>query len=376
MRGFPEFLRDRGWEVHVVSTPGPMLDVMSRGAGLFTHAVPMERQPSPLKDLRALLAWFRLLRQVRPNVISVGTPKAGLLGGAAGLLAGVPNRIYLLRGLRLETAHGFQRWILTKLERLSLMMATEVLSVSPSLQQRVISLGLVAPEKIKVLGHGSSNGVDLAGFTAENFSKKHLADLATQIGLLKNIPVVGFVGRLTLDKGLADLAEARSILEKHKVDHQILIVGEVDEGQQQDILSRLSSAGRPVIKTGYVPDPRAYYHLMDLLCLPTHREGFPNVVLEAGASGLATVTTDATGAVDSVIHSQTGLVAVAGDPKSLATQLEQLLLHPELRSDMGRAARAHVVSSFDRTLVWDRLADYYSALAVRTSPPSQVRRAK
>ena len=370
MRGFPEYLRDKGWEVHIVSTPGPMLTSLAGVSGLYTHSLPMERQPSPVKDLFALVAWIRLLRTVRPDIISVGTPKAGLLGGLASLLVRVPERIYLLRGLRLETARGFQRWALEGLERLSLAMATQILSVSPSLRQRVISLRLVAPAKVRVLGHGSSNGVDLTAFEHAHISDEQVANLAKQLGILRDVPVVGFVGRLTLDKGLADLANAREILAQRNIDHQILLVGEIDEGQSQDILVRLHASGRPVIATGYVIDPKPYYRLMDLLCLPTLREGFPNVVLEAGASALPTVTTNATGAVDSVIEGETGLIAVAGDPRSLAVKLEDLLLDQDLRSAMGTAAKVHVTTHFDRTLVWAHLADFFEAsLAKDTSRP-------
>nr|WP_255412636.1 glycosyltransferase [Cryobacterium sp. Y62] len=368
MRGFPEYLRDKGWEVHIVSTPGPMLMSLSEVSGLYTHALAMERPPSPVKDLLALVAWYRLLRTVRPDIISVGTPKAGLLGGLASLLARVPERIYLLRGLRLETAHGLQRWVLECLERLSLGVATQILSVSPSLRQRVISLGLVSPAKVRVLGHGSSNGVDLAAFEPARISEEQVVKLAEQLRILKGVPVVGFVGRLTLDKGLADLADAREILAHRNIDHQILLVGEIDEGQNQDLLVRLHAYGRPVITTGHVTDPKPYYRLMDLLCLPTLREGFPNVVLEAGASGLPTVTTDATGAVDSVIGGETGLIAVAGDSRSLAAKLEELLLVPDTRTAMGTAAKAHVMANFDRTLVWAHLAEFFNSLVAQDKP--------
>ncbi|WP_166791561.1 glycosyltransferase family 4 protein [Cryobacterium sp. Hh38] len=368
MRGFPEYLRDAGWEVHIVSTPGPVLTSLSGLNGVITHSLPMERQPSPVKDVLALAAWLHLLRKVRPDIVSVGTPKAGLLGGIASLLARVPERVYLLRGLRLETAHGFQRWVLLNLERLSLSTATQILAVSPSLRQRVISLGLVAPGKVRVLGHGSSNGVDLAAFSPTKISHERVASLATQLGIISDIPVVGFVGRLTHDKGLADLAVAREILTKRNIDHQILLVGEIDEGQDQDILVRLQAAGRPVVATGYVSNPIPYYCLMDVLCLPTLREGFPNVVLEAGASGLPTVTTNATGAVDSVIDGQTGLIAQVGDSRSLANKLEKLLLDPTSRSVMGSAAKAHVSKNFDRNLVWANLAEFFKSLGPQDVP--------
>lgn len=360
MRGFPEYLRDQGWDVHVVSNPGPALTALGTVKGITTHAVTMARRPSPIQDLHSLVTWCRTLRRVRPDVMSVGTPKAGLLGGTAGFLTRVPRRIYLLRGLRLETSSGIQRHIFSVLEGLSMNVAHEVVSVSESLRRRVIGLGLVPASKVLVLGHGSSNGVDVAAFSAGSFEPGEIAALADSLNMVSAVPVIGFVGRLSTDKGLKVLAEARKILNQRGVDHQLLIVGGIDEGEDDSLLDKIRSPGRDIIGTGYVNDTRPYFQLMDILCLPTYREGFPNVVLESAAAGIPAVTTDATGAIDSVVSGSTGLIVGVGSATELADALQTLILDPSLRADMGAAARRHVSENFSRADVWDRTNSYYS----------------
>ena len=373
MRGFPEHLSNQGWEVHVVSTPGPLLASLSSQPHVHTHSLPMERQPSPLKDLVALALWIRLLRRVRPDIMSVGTPKAGLLGCIAGFLVGVPRRLYLQRGLRLETASGFLRRVFTLLEKLTIAASHDVVAVSPSLRGRAIMLGLVKDTKIRVLGSGSSNGIDPDAYLESNFSGSEPKKLKNGLGLVDDVPVIGFVGRLSADKGILILSEARRILSAAGVDHQLLVVGGNDPGQDSSALITPGINVRNAIITGHVTDLRLHYQLMDVLCLPTYREGFPNVVLEAGASGVPTVTTDATGAIDSVVDKVTGLIVEVGSSVQLATALEELLVNPIKRAAMGEAALDRIRESYRRIDFWERHSNYYAEgpLKARLTPPTR-----
>jgi glycosyltransferase involved in cell wall biosynthesis len=362
MRGLPRYLHEKGWDVHIVCAPGPRLEDLRTEDGITVHALAMAREPRPFADLRALMAWMRLLRRVRPDVVSVGTPKAGLLGGIAARMSRVPFRVYHLRGLRLETTSGMRRRILTALERISMRCAHVVVSVSPSLRRRAIEFGLTRDEHVRVLGQGSSNGVDVSRTVPTAAAR---AARRRKLGLDARVPVVGFVGRLTTDKGLDTLAEARAILAERGVDHQLLIVGGMDDNADPAIPEALRAAGRPPVETGFVPDAAPYYAAIDILCLPTLREGFPNVVLEAASAGIPAVTTNATGAVDSVVDGTTGLIAAAGDARSLAERLQQLLeAGPEVRRAYGAAARERVEREFSREHVWG-LFDELLASGVR-----------
>lgn len=366
MRGFPGYLVDKGWDVHVVSSPGPLLDELDGTPGITTHRISMARKPAPLADLKALVQWVRLLMRLRPHVTSIGTPKAGLLGGLAALVTRVPSRVYLVRGLPLETATGPAFIALMMLEKLAFAAAHTAIAVSFSLKGRVVDLGLAGPEKVTVLGAGSSNGVDLHRFSRARSDSADRAALAAQLGLDPTLPVIGFVGRLTADKGLTLLAEARALLTQQGIAHQLLVVGGIEDGLKARDLLSLRCAGRAPIETGQVRDTAPYYHMMDILCLPTRREGFPNVVLEAAASNVATVTTDATGAVDSVIDGETGLIVEKHSPEALAGALATLILDEGKRETMGIMARRRAEEHFSQPHVWSLFEEYYYAQSSRT----------
>lgn len=370
MEGMPEYLRDRGWAVHVVCSGGPQAAALGARAGVTVHELPMSRQPRPIADAVALARWVRLLRTIRPDVVSSGTPKAALLGMVAARFARVPTRIYVLRGLRLESVKSkLGKSVLASVERVTVGCATSVLAVSPSLLAKAVDLKLVPRDKISVIGAGSSNGVDVERFAAAAADQESVQSLRLSLGIREDVPVIGFVGRLTMDKGLATLAAARQILVDRGVDHQLLLIGSVDGVRQSDLIHTLISVGRPASVTGHVLDTSGYYPLMDLLCLPTLREGFPNVILEAAAAGVPSVTTTATGAIDAVVHGTTGLVCPVGDAQAFAESIARLLALPaDERHDLGANAQRRALERFDREAHWERLHEYVQNCANTAQP--------
>ncbi len=357
MRGLPERLAQEGWDVTVVSAPGDELAELSRSGLVSVESVEMARDPRLLPDARALLDWWRLLRRLRPQVILVGTPKAGMLGVLAGFLAGVPVRIYHLRGLRLETASGVSRAVFRAVEALTLAAATSTVAVSASLKRRISALRLGRSKKVVVLGHGSSNGVDVDRFRPAEDSADVLA-LRERLGLDGDAPVIGYVGRLHPDKGLDDLIAASDLLSARDVDHQLLVVGGTDHPSAHDMLSRLERLPVAVSLPGSVSDSAPFYQAMDIHCLPTLREGFPNAVLEASASGVASVTTDATGAVDSVVIGETGYIVPVRDSVALADALEEALSDRDELSRRSGSARQWVVENYSRERVQKDLGTF------------------
>lgn len=359
MRELPDLLVDDGWDVHIVSAPGPELSRLASQAHVTVHPLRMKRDPSPLSDAGSLVQWIRLLRSVRPHVVSVGTPKASLLGAIASWITRVPRRVYLQRGLRLETATGPLRGVLAATEWLTIRASHSVVAVSPSLRSTLVRLRLGPASKMVVLGSGSSNGVDVGFFTNER-NIGSAREIADELGLDPHSPVVGFVGRLAADKGLSELAEARTLLKERGIDHQLLVVGGSDAVAGASHPTTAGAFGSKTFFTGAVANTAPYYQLMDVLCLPTYREGFPNVVLEAAAAAVPTVTTIATGAVDSVKPGVTGLLVPVRSAAGLASALAELLQSPELRRSMGSAAHEWVDAEFRRDRVARLHADFYA----------------
>lgn len=355
--GLPTFLVQNGWDVHVFSSPGPQLDALRRLDGVTAHPIPIERDPSILRDCLSLVRCYRLIRRIRPDVTFIGTPKAGLVGNLAAWAAHVPRRIYILRGLRLETSTGIRKTILRAAETFACWCAHSVLAVSKSLRQQAIQHKLAPESKIDVLGSGSSNGVDINRFHPQDAKRSVDNKTLQRLSLDPGLPVIGFVGRLTHDKGLTDLGAARTLLQNRGLDHQLLIVGAVDGDSRS--LDQLRNSGRAPVEVGYVADTAPYYSTMDVLVLPTHREGFPNVVLEASASEVPVVTTDATGASDSVLHQKTGLIAPKESPTALADAIATLLIDRTTREQFGRNGRQFVVENYEQNAVWTRLHRYF-----------------
>lgn len=360
MRGYPQSLVDLGWQVHVASSPGAELEDLVTTSQCHTHSLEMERAPSPFRDLRSLTAWIRLIRKIKPDIVSFGTPKAGLLGMLASRLCRVPRRVYHLRGLRLEGETCMKYKVLRALEKITCFCATDVLAVSPSLRAAAIHAGIVAPAKINVLGAGSSNGVDLEHFAPHKRTRVRNEQLLAELGLVPGVPVIGFVGRLSADKGLHGLMRAHQRLKQRNVDHQMLVVGIIeDEFSSTNGDDALGDFLESTIQSGYVSDTEPYYHLMDVLTLPTRREGLPNVAIEAQAAGVPVITTDVTGARDAIEDGLTGLLVPFGDDEKLANAVEDILSNPKERDSMAINARQFVTESFDRRRVWQALNDYY-----------------
>jgi glycosyltransferase involved in cell wall biosynthesis len=350
--------------------------------------VPIEREISPLRDLVSLWRLWRIMRVLRPTITNVGTPKAGLLGGLAAWLNRVPCRFYTLRGLRFETTTGLKRRLLICADRLACRFAHRVICVSKSLREKAITSGLTSRERTVVFGSGGSNGVDASHFAPTPERTRLAAELRRELGIPLCAPVMGFVGRLTCDKGIPELTEGFLRLRHQFPDLWLLLVGRFEN---EDLLSakmrrRLETHpqvllvghkqrdGGPCVgdqqrKDWPVEDPAPYYSVMDVFVLPTHREGLPNVVLEAQAACKPVAAARATGVVDAVVDEETGLLFPVGDVKALTEAVTRLLTDKELARRLVCAAEKRVRVEFARETIWEAIyREYRTFLRARELP--------
>ena len=365
MRGQLRFVREMGFDVTVITGPGRGLDQAGVQEGVEAIAVPMSRKVSVRQDVRSLYQLWRTLRRLRPNITNVGTPKAGLLAGMAAWVNRVPCRVYTLHGLRLETTRGLQRRLLWCCERVACACAHEVISVSESLREKAISLGIVAPEKIRVIGAGSCNGVDVGRFASSANLVSRAASLRSELGISIEAPVLGFVGRFTRDKGITELLRAFDILRERLPDLQLLLVGGFEDGDPvPDWVRRRIETDPHIRHSGFVETMKieGYYHVMNVLALPSHREGLGNVILEAHAAGKPVVATRATGVVDAIVDGVTGILVPIGNAEALAKACRRLLEDCRLANEMGRTGRARVEELYSQEGVWAALLQEYLRL--------------
>jgi glycosyltransferase involved in cell wall biosynthesis len=227
LRGQVTYMKDRGFEVIAISSPGPDLAVFSEGEGYRAYPVDMPRRITPLRDLRAVYQTWRLLKRIRPHIVHSHTPKGGLIGMLGARLAGAPVRIYHVRGLPLETAQGMKRRLLSLSERVSCRLAHQVLCVSPSLRKLVTEEFCTCPsEKVKVLGRGSGNGVDaMDRFNPEHLDPDTRREMRRRLGIPEEARVIGYVGRIVRDKGIEELAGAWKSLRENYPDLHLLMAG-------------------------------------------------------------------------------------------------------------------------------------------------------
>jgi len=318
----------------------------------------MQREINLPHDVVSLWRLLRTLRQLKPDIVNAATPKAGLLGMLAAFVTRVPIRVYTTMGLRLETSAGVKRFILSIAERITSTCAHRVVCESESLRQVYTRLGLVSAAKMLVLGPG--RGIDADRFLATEDTLRQTEALRKQLKIPRGAPVVGFVGRFTRDKGIAELLGAFEKILYVFPEARLLLLGRFEEGDPVPLscVQRLKSHPQ-IVLAGFVSNTGPYYHLMDILVFPSYREGFPTVMLEAGVAGIPTVGFRATGVVDAVVDGQTGLLVPIGDSDALAEASIRLLKDDALREKLGEAAKARVLRDFVPERIWGEWLELY-----------------
>ncbi|MEK7993893.1 MAG: glycosyltransferase family 4 protein [Planctomycetota bacterium] len=357
------YMKRMGFHVCGVCSSGLEVADLEAEYQVTVHPVEMQRAVTPIKDVVALVTLVRLFRNLRPAIVHCHTPKAGFLGSIAALLAGVPVRLYTIRGLRFVTASGFKRRVLKVAEKLACACAQRVPCNSRSLMDLALDEKVAPAHKTTVFGSGSGNGVDSERFqrTAANLAAGR--EVRRRLDIPSDGLVVGYVGRLVRDKGIVEMAAAwRGVREEFDHAH-LLLVGPI-EGQDpipQEVLRELRSDAR-IHAPGWQRDTVPYYGAMDVVILPTHREGFPNALLEAAAMEIPVVATTVEGCVDAVLDNITGFLVPPRDPAALSRAISRLLRDAPLRRQMGQTARERVVREFRPEMIWTQLYREYAKL--------------
>lgn len=356
-------LPGEGAEVVVVTSSGPELAALeARGIKCITLEIP--RALSPWKDLVALLKLCGIFLRGNFEIFHSTTPKAGLLAALAGFLARVPIRLHTFTGQPWATMKGPLSWAARGSDWLIGRLNTRCYADSESQRQFLVEQGIVDSARLAVLGAGSLAGVDLDRFNPLRFSEAARAQLRADIGIPLDAGVVLFVGRITVDKGVRELLAAFRTLKEAGSTAHLVCVGPFDaerggrEGISRDEIGVIADTH----VVGYTETPEAFMSMADILCLPSYREGFGTVVIEAAAMGVPTVGTNIYGLSDAVLHGKTGVLAPVRNAVALAGALAELLEKKELCARMGRAARARVEALFTSQMVTGYLIEEYHRL--------------
>lgn len=366
-------LRGMGYEVVSVSSDGPELQHV-RDAGGRTLVVEMQRHISPLRDLGSLFSMIRLFNKEKPDMVHSMTPKAGLLCMMAGKLTGVPVRVHTFTGLVFPTSTGLKRRVLMLTDWMTSACATHVIPEGEGVKSDLLQ-NRITDKPIKVLGHGNCRGINLGCFNPDN------SDVKEKVGKIKNrypqlndkttsnhIFTFVFVGRIVRDKGINELVEAFSRLYSETGNVRLILVG-CSEDQLDPISEeskRIINNCEGIVAVGQQDDVRPWLAVSDAFVFPSYREGFPNVVIEAGAMSLPSIVTDINGSHEIIIDGKNGVVIPPRDADALYIAMKRLSDDASLARQLASNARPMIESRYEESFVRKCLYSFYREI----SPPS------
>ncbi len=360
LRGAVKHFASKGWEVVIMSTPGPLVDALAEEEGGRVIPISLDRGINPLADIRSLFQLIPILKRERPDVINVGSPKTGFLFALAKMWMPKLPLIFTLRGIRSDTLSGVKGKLVRYTETLACKKADEVIVISPSLKEHALNIGMVEEEKTHVLGEGSSNGVDTQRFESTSQWEQEGARLKERFNIDDSAFVISCVGRVTKDKGIEEVFKAYRDLKAENENIHWLVAGPIEEDDPVDDTIMKSMQEDPNIYLLGSMDPiQPVYAASDVLVLYSHREGFGNVVLQASSMEVPVVVADIPGLRDTTANDVTGFVVEGHSPSQLAAALRIYRQSPLLRAKHGAQGRDRAMRSFAQEVIWKGQEELY-----------------
>ena len=360
LRGQLAFM-NRYFEVTGITSRGRYFEDITIQEGVPVLEVQMKRNIALLSDIKAVYKLIKIFKKENPHIVHTHTPKAGLLGMVAAKITHVPNRLHTVAGLPLVESKGLKRLILILAEQITSFCATKVYPNSIALMQLMINQKLCAKEKMKVIGNGSSNGIDVHYFNPPCVSSQQIYAIKSQYAISEDDFVYCFIGRIVKSKGINELIKAFDEISKTEQFVKLLLVG--DEEPDLDPISKISKdiikSNSKIISVGIQQDVRPFLKVSHLFVLPSYREGFPNVVLQASAMGLPSIVSDINGCNEIIRNDYNGVIIPAKNTEKLKNAMMKLYKERDLLNLMAQRARIVVVNNYEREYLWNCLLFEY-----------------
>jgi glycosyltransferase involved in cell wall biosynthesis len=362
LAGQPRFMSENGFNVIMISADGKEVEDLKKQEGCQHIIVPMTRRITPLQDIVSFLKLRRIIKKYHPDIVHTHTPKAGLLGMLAARSLGVKVRIHTVGGLPLIIETGFKRWLLMLTEKLTYFGATEVWPNSRSMMNFIIENKLAKAEKLAVIDNGSTNGIDLKKFSKQNLNEELKNKIKESLPHINGLKIL-CVGRMVKDKGIEELVTVFEKLQKY-YPLQLILVGPFEPHLDPLSSETLDTIiNNPAITHITWSDNIEYYMaLADIFVHPSHREGFPNVILQAGAMHLPVICSDIPGNADIIQDEKTGLMFEVKNEYHLYSKLKFAIENKEKTEKIAHALFEEVTQLYNRKRIHEVILDTYNRL--------------
>lgn len=363
LKGQLKFL-SRYFKVTAISSDEKQLSFVRKRENVYVHKVNMVRQIHVFKDFISLIQLYIVFKRSKPILVHSITPKAGLLSMLAAKFAGVPIRLHTFTGLIFPTRKGIMRIILIFMDRLLCWAATNVYPEGQGVKKDLLQFRITS-KPLKVLANGNINGIDIEFYNRTTLSIQSLEDIRRDLEIKLNDFIFIFVGRLVGDKGINELISAfKSINVDSGV--KLILVGpfetELDPLLPQTIADIKSNPN--IISVGFQEDVRPYFAISDCLVFPSYREGFPNVVMQAGAMELPAIVTDINGCNEIIEDGKNGLIIPPKNVDALRAAMEKIVMDQTLYSQLKEHARPMITSRYEQQVVWNAILEEYNRLLI------------
>jgi glycosyltransferase involved in cell wall biosynthesis len=360
LKGQLAFLKNN-YEVIAVSGSDEHLEAVKVREQVQTIAIEMQRSISPLKDLKSLWQLYRLFKKEKPLIVHSITPKAGLLTMIAGYFARVPVRIHTFTGLIFPSKKGFLQQVLIFMDRLLCACATHIYPEGEGVKNDLVRFK-ISSKALKVIANGNVNGIDTRFFSKERVSILEQESLKQFLGINEGDFVFVFVGRLVGDKGSNELVEAFKKVERQNV--KLLFVGFLETELDPLLFETIHEiqVNPNIISVGFQTDVRPYFAISDALVFPSYREGFPNVVMQAGAMGLPSIVTNINGCNEIIEEGKNGTIIPVKDSGAIYEAMMKMIMDTDFRTQLQQNARLMIVSRYEQQVVWEAILNEYKKL--------------
>ena len=364
LKGQMRYMRENGFDVIMVSDDGKELEQVIKDENCTHIIVPMTREITPVKDLSAVYRLTKLFKKLRPDIVHSHTPKAGLLAMMAAKYAGVPVRIHTVAGLRFMTVKGNKRRLLINMEKLTARFATHVWPNSKSLLAYIKKHRLSPERKLEVIGAGSSNGIDLSRYSETALDNNLVAETKKQISYDESLFYFLSAGRIVKDKGIEELVPAFVKLYEESKQARLILVGSFEDNLDpvSEEVRKIISEHPAIITPGWSHHIEYFMHLANVFVHPSHREGFPNVLLQAGAMFCPVICSRIEGNIDIVEDERTGLLFDAGNEDQLLERMHWALKNAVTMNQYSNLLRKNIEENYSQPVVHAKMLRRYKEL--------------